>query len=441
MVKTFVGRLRAFDRFSAGRRLVSLTALWVLAGSTTQGTKLLQDSRNLTVHYGDTGRIKSVLYDISSFVESNNPDIAGVFSSALTPDILETGGSLPELFSLAVNIAAAFPSNSPGGLGAWFDAVLDEISHGPNIGEVTTPKSIARLMALLARPSPGAQVLDPSCGLGATLVEMASLAPGAQLHGQDSSGLAAALSRLRLYLLGLEGDIVLADSLRAPARWRSGVKRFDAIICDPPVGMSMVSASDPAFVQRFGEMRTQRHEALFVEHCLQHLLPTGRAVLLMQSGFLSRRGGEAFYRAGLLSRGLVEGVISLPSGVIPWTELPFSLLILRGAGEPNTPVALVDAAYLRRAGRRAGERLNHDAVREIYELYRGSTNSQCSGKVAAAAILASGADLQPRRWLISDRTADLDLNDLYARARVAEAEAADARERLDELMAHFKLVR
>jgi type I restriction-modification system DNA methylase subunit len=439
MVKTFVGRLRAFDRFTAGRRLASLTSLRVLAGGSSEAVALLDEFRNLTVHYGDSGRVGDTLYKISNFVEDMHPELSGVFTSALIPDVLQTGGSLPELSSLAADIAMAFPVASPEGIGAWFDAVLDEISHGPNTGEVTTPKSIARLMALLVSPSPGALVLDPSCGLGATLVAMASLSPGAQLHGQDSSGLAAALSRLRLYLLGLNGEIVVADSLRAPARWRNGAQRFDAIICDPPVGMAMISASDPAFKQRFGHMRTQRHEALFIEHCVQHLCSSGRAVLLVQSGFLSRRGGEAHYRGSLLSRGLVEGIISLPSGVIPWTELPFSLVILRGAGEPDSPVVMVDAAYLRRASRRSVERLNNDAVDEIFELYQGLLTSQFSGKVATAAILASGADIQPRRWLIADQTTEPNLSDLYARARIAESEVADARERLDILMADFEL--
>lgn len=439
LVRNFVARFRAYDRFSAGRRLANLTALWVLAGSAPKASDLLLDIRNTAVHYGDAGRIEDTLYQVSLYVEDLHPALGRVFSSVLTPDILEAGGALPELASMAANFAQDFSDKLPGGLGVWFDAVLDEISHGANAGEVSTPRPIARLMGLLVGASPGDSVLDPSCGVGATLVEAASLAPSVKLYGQDSSRLATALSTLRLYLLGFEAEIILGDSLRAPARWRNGLERFDAIICDPPVGMAVSPTFDTGLDERFRHMQTQRSEALFVEHCLQHLRPSGRAVLLLQSGFLSRRGGEAYYRADLVSRGLIEGIISLPPGVIPWTELPFSLVVLRGAGRPELPLTVVEGAYLRRQGRRSTERLNNEAVNELHQLYQGSLSSRFAGTIAAATVLANGADIQPRRWLDFERTEELDLRELYQRACAAELEAAELRERLDKAMAYFKV--
>ena len=83
-------------------------------------------------------------------------------------------------------------------------------------------------------------------------------------------------------------------------------------------------------------------EAFFVEHALRSLKAGGRAVVLLPLGFLARRSGEAIYRADLVRRGRIEGVVALPGGVIPWTELPTAILVLRGHDAPRAAIRLVE---------------------------------------------------------------------------------------------------
>lgn len=434
-----MNQLRAFDRFSGGRRVAALAALGFLSSDDPEASRLWTAVRNEAVHYFGADDISAKLLKLSAMIEDRHSALGRSFSTALTPDILQSGGALPELVAMAAPIVEASQLEHRTAFGQWFDAVLDMASQGRQVGEVTTPRPLARLMANLLRARPHDSVLDPTIGLGATLVELASQTPDLRLCGQEVNALAAALAILRLYLLGLSADIVLGDALRAPAQWGDIRTRFDRVICDPPYNLSTHGLGDSALLERFGHLPTNRSETFFVEHCLENLAPGGRAVLLLPLGFLARRGGEAKYRADLLERGRIEGAVALPGGVIPWTELPVAVLVLRGHDEPETGVRLVDASYLKGLGKRASERLTDSQVVELTHLYEGPVASGRSCVVSPSDALRREADLQPQHWLADDEEERVDLGALHARAVDADARAEAARKQLDPLMALFRL--
>jgi type I restriction-modification system DNA methylase subunit len=434
-----MNNLRAFDRFSAGRRVASLAALGVLALRDDAVSQCWREFRNTAVHYADPASLQSKLLELSEAVQKIRPELGRSFTGALTPDILQAGGSLPELARMAAAIVESFSEGRRDDFGAWFDIVIDEISHGRHVGEVTTPRTLARLMARIADPVAGDTILDPACGLGATLIEMSACADDLKLFGQEVSALAAALATLRLYLLRLAAEVSLGDALRAPAHWADGTETFDRVICDPPYGLSMHLQNRDVLTNRFEGLPTSRSEAFFVEHCLQSLKPGGRAVLLLPLGFLVRRGGEANYRSRLIEAGRVEGVIALPGGVIPWTELPTAILVLRGHDMPGAPITLIDAGYLRQVGKRATERLTDEQVAELAALYRGPSDEARAVRVLPQQLLDRDADLQPQHWLKPHDEADVDPADIFNRAVDAESRAAAAKAELDRLMVYFRL--
>lgn len=438
-VHGLVNQLRAFDRFASGRQVATLAAIGVLASKTKSGSEAWSEFRGIAGNFVEHPKFADRLFVLGSDIEAAHVGLERVLSATLIPDVLQAGANLPELVELASVVVDRFSADI-NEFGQWFDVFIDEISAGKQVGEVTTPKPLAQLLARLAAPEPASSVLDPACGLGATLREMAALAPEGLLHGEEVNALALAIVRLRLYLLGLKVQLQLGDALRSRAGFEGkDQSRFDRVVCDPPYGLTVSRTAGSELRERFSHLPTRRSEGWFVQHCLESLKPNGRAVVLLPIGFLVRRGGEAEFRKSLIERGRIEGVVALPGGVIPWTDAAAAVVILRGDDMPGAPIVLVDASFLLTFGKRATDRLTSETVNEIVSLYQSSEDPTRTVLVDPAQILAKDLDLHPKTWVQSKKSAAPSVSELYKTAQAAEARAADAKREFDDLMVYFKL--
>ncbi|MCT9010077.1 N-6 DNA methylase [Streptomyces rhizosphaerihabitans] len=216
-------------------------------------------------------------------------------------------------------------------------------------GTYLTPRPLADLMARLLTDSAGAfpvSVLDPACGTGSLLAAAAS-AGAAELHGQDILVAQAAQAAVRLRLSTPEAVISVrtGDSLRSDAF--KGLTA-DAVLCNPPYGVRDWGHEDLAYDQRwaYGVPPKGEPELAWVQHCLAHLTPGGRAVLLMPPAVAERTAGRRI-RAQLVRDGALRAVISLPQGAATPLHIGLHLWVLErpdpGAEAPGT-VLLVDAA-------------------------------------------------------------------------------------------------
>ncbi|MFJ6024236.1 class I SAM-dependent DNA methyltransferase [Brevundimonas sp. NPDC092305] len=431
-------KLRGLDRLAAGRHVANLAALGVLSATDGKPSPRWSDVRNAAVHYGDHESLADHLYALSREVERDHAALRNIFSHTLTPDILQAGGTLPQLVALAGMVVEQYaPARDR--FEAWYDAVISlGSSAGRQTGDIQTPKNLARLMVELAEIQPGMSVLDPACGAGETLREAAQLQRSADLFGQEISALGLAIATLRLFLLRQGACLQLGDAIRAPARWPGRSATFDRVICDPPYGLAVAPGYDLQLRHQFQHVRSRRSEAWFLQLCLESLNPEGRAVILLPLGFLARKS-EAAYWSELVEAGRLEGVISLPSGVIPGTDIPAALVIVRGSDSKREKVTFVDASYLIESGKRATQRLTTEQVEGLVSLYRDPGDPMRAAIVPSEDVVRQGGEVQPKAWITSPEMDWPAPSDLYRKALEAEALAASARSELDELMVLFKL--
>lgn len=211
-----------------------------------------------------------------------------------------------------------------------------------------TPSGLARLMADLAGPA--TTVLDPACGTGALLREVAPR-PGQTLHAQDSAPELAALTALRLALRN-RADVraTAGDSLRADAH---ATVRADAVLCHPPFNERNWGHEELAYDPRweYGFPARTESELAWVQHALARLRDGGTAVLLMPPAAASRRSGRRI-RADLLRRGALRAVIALPAGAAPPYSVPLHVWVLRRPDKASAQpaVLLVDAGKVAEQG-------------------------------------------------------------------------------------------
>ncbi|MFI6285526.1 N-6 DNA methylase [Streptomyces sp. NPDC051018] len=216
-------------------------------------------------------------------------------------------------------------------------------------GTYLTPRPLADLMARLLTDSAGAfpaSVLDPACGTGSLLAAAAS-AGATALHGQDVLATQSAQAAVRLRLSAPEAAITVhtGDSLRSDA---FKDLTADAVLCNPPYGVREWGHDELAYDQRwaYGVPPKGEPELAWVQHCLAHLTPRGRAVLLMPPAVAERTAGRRI-RAQLVRDGALRAVVSLPQGAATPLHIGLHLWVLErpdpGAEAPGT-VLLVDTA-------------------------------------------------------------------------------------------------
>ncbi|MEV4497097.1 N-6 DNA methylase [Micromonospora arborensis] len=216
-------------------------------------------------------------------------------------------------------------------------------------GAYRTPQPIADLMADLlsapGEPYPD-RVFDPACGVGGLLLAAARRGSG-ELYGQDSveAFAAQAAARLAVHASDAKVQVRVGDSMRDDA---FSTLSAEAVLCAPPYGHREWGHEELAYDSRwvFGLPPKGESELAWLQHCLAHLTPGGRAIVLMPPGSAFRPPGRRI-RGEMVRSGALRAVIALPAGVAQPLHIGLQLWLLERP-HPQTPlpsaVLLVDTA-------------------------------------------------------------------------------------------------
>lgn len=211
---------------------------------------------------------------------------------------------------------------------------------GKKAGEFFTVKSVAELLARLAKPQPGWRICDPACGSGGLL-----LLAGAEiekqgsndyaLYGQESNMGTYNLARMNMFLHGKDSArIEQGDTLNNPQfKADDALMKFDLVIANPPFSlkkwMGGTTENDP--YNRFwrGLPPPTKGDYAFVSHMVETAkAKEGRVAVIVPHGVLFRGAAEGRIRESLLTDNIVDTVIGLPSGLFQTTGIPVAILIL-----------------------------------------------------------------------------------------------------------------
>ncbi|GAA4889132.1 N-6 DNA methylase [Saccharopolyspora cebuensis] len=295
----------------------------------------------------------------------------------------------------------------------------------------TTPRPVVDLMAgLLLEPR---TVFDPACGSGG-LLSAAARRGATRLFGQDVVAAQTALAEVRIPVEAPDADlveVVAADSLRQDA---FADLRVDAALCNPPFGVRDWGHDDLAYDPRwaYGLPPRSESELAWVQHCLAHVEPGGRAVVLMPPGAAERASGRRV-RAELIRHGALRAVIGLPPGAAPPPHLGLHLWVLTRPDETadsSESVLFIDAS----AGEMSHERIvelwrDFDEAEERFEPVAGLAQ-----RSSVVDLLDATVDITPARRVHAGVVATPEeqagraeeLREQLARACAGLAELADA---------------
>jgi type I restriction enzyme M protein len=212
---------------------------------------------------------------------------------------------------------------------------------GQKGGEFYTPKSVVELMVEILEPYEG-RIFDPFSGSGGMFVQSQKFieehggdTDKISIYGQEIKESTLQISKMNLYLRGLDANIKQGDSILNDQH--KGLEA-DYILTNPPFNMEewgryAVADDDPRFVH--GMPPEGNGNFAFIQHMLHHTAKGGLVGTVMANGSLSS-DEESDIRKSIVEADLLDAVIALPNRLFYTTEIPVALLILsKGKGEYN----------------------------------------------------------------------------------------------------------
>jgi type I restriction enzyme M protein len=222
-------------------------------------------------------------------------------------------------FERSAEILAGLLGEGRNDTGADLFQELADVGVRAGLGQYFTPLPVARAMALYLSPRPGERWLDPFCGSGLLLGELARVAAGPlRLFGVDRDPRVLRLARLEASMHHPDSPLAtahgnalwpldrLAEALDQPATG------FDGVVTNPPFGAG-VHRDDAKEYAEFELLRkgSTPLEILGLERAVEMLRPGGwLGIVLPQSVFSNR--GSATAREYLLDTCHLDAVLSLP---------------------------------------------------------------------------------------------------------------------------------
>ncbi len=190
-------------------------------------------------------------------------------------------------------------------------ALVDKRFNWEN-GENYTPKALAVFFGRLASLYPADSVLDPTCGFGLLLHDVALATDAKVVHGIDIN---AACHVLAQALLGERATIFNGETLTFAVGLQ---EKYDLIVADPPFGMRM--RGNPNLPHLGDHFRGELGHALAVWACAR-LSDSGRAMLVLTPSFLWGPHAREVHAAIQALGCRVRALIHLPGGSRPHTGI------------------------------------------------------------------------------------------------------------------------
>ena len=254
--------------------------------------------------------------------------------------------------------------------GDMYEYLLSKLSMSGTNGQFRTPRHIIDLIVELVNPQAGQRICDPACGTAGFLISAfthilrwntkaadlkrgnvdGSMLKPAQwkfleeqaFTGFDNDANMVKIAILNLYLHQLErAEINHFNPLTTGFGGVYPGRRFDVILANPPFSGKVQEESILADLNF--RLDTRATELLFLKWFIDHLIPGGRAGVIVPNGVLFGSNNAATkLREMLLTECDLQAVISLPSGVFrPYAGVATAALIFQ-KGVPTKSVWFYD---------------------------------------------------------------------------------------------------
>jgi type I restriction enzyme M protein len=274
--------------------------------------------------------------DAMDAIEKENPSLKGVLPKEYARPSLDKK-RLGELIDLIGNVGFNEPGHSSKDLlGRVYEYFLGMFadSEGKRGGQFYTPESIVKLLVEMLEPYNG-RIYDGCCGSGGMFVQSEKFlqAHGGRLddiavYGQESNPTTYRLAKMNLAIRGIDAKIELGDTFHDD---KHKDLKADYIIANPPFNISDWGGEllQDSHLWKYGVPPTGNANYGWLQLFLNKLSPNGTAGIVLANGSMtSNSGGENEIRKNLITEGLVDCMVALPTQLFYNTQIPACLWFL-----------------------------------------------------------------------------------------------------------------
>ena len=234
----------------------------------------------------------------------------------------------------------------------WLDLLSQQMGTSDSSVQFMTPPDIALTMAKIVAPTAGQFIVDPCVGLGTLLLQTALEGGGtAKVYGREINKSAAQSARAIFSLSAVNALIEEGDSVRG-----APLPSADRVVAAPPLSqrLNLASAERKDFRWDYADPGSEGGDLVWAQLVLSAMNETGIGAMLTSQGILFRTGRPEAFRQRLIGRGHLEAVITLPSGLLPGTGIPCTILVFNKSQKShalNTGVLMVDVTISKSLGK------------------------------------------------------------------------------------------
>lgn len=286
---------------------------------------------------------------------------------------------------------------------------------GGKYAEYYTPHAVAKVMAQVLVDDGVSNVTcyDPAAGSGTLLMNLAHAIgeDKCSIYSQDISQKSSGLLRLNLILNGLAhsiNNVVQGNTILKPAHVKD---KFDYIVSNPPFKLDfsdyqpelMSSGNTERFFAGVPNIPKTKVDSmsiylLFIQHIMYSLSATGKAAIVVPTGFITAQSGiEKKIREKLVHNKMLRGLVSMPSNIFATTGTNVSVLFL---DKENTKgkVVLMDASKLGtvvKDGKNQKTVLSHAEEEQIINTFKNHI------EVEGMSVVVSYDDIKNKNFSLS----------------------------------------
>lgn len=271
-----------------------------------------------------------------------------------------------------------------------------ELPPGSPNSESTLPTEVVELLIGLAGIQAGQTVYVPWDSRAQLACRLTAMGAEAYLEHPQSSPIPALVS----LLCDKPFEVHCADPVKSPSAIDGGrPRKFDVIVSFPPIGQRYdTSVIDQDWFSRFPE-RTPSGAVLTLRHMLSQA--KRKVVVAVPNNFLFSPGAERQLREFLLEKGILQAVIAMPSGLLSWANIPFTVLVLDTSSvHENIQFINADAPAYKTSLSKAKYKLKN--VSKLIALASGNAKSNDAADIARQEVFSNDMQLQASRYVLPE---------------------------------------